>query len=137
FESRSRSWCALLLPPAHCAAWLRDTDIRTSLESPLDHGVDLGLNEPVRVYEATHLHDRVDRPDVAEELAVHLGDGLPVLNPREQDARPDDVLDAGPELLKGRNRDLETPPRLVGWIAPAHRLSVGAEWCGAGNRDEI
>ena len=52
----------------------------------VDYGVRLDLDQPVRVDEARYLHDRVDRPDVAEELAMHAGDSLPVVDPREQDA---------------------------------------------------
>jgi len=37
------------------------------------HGIDLHFHEPFGLDQAAHLHHRVDRVDVPEELAPHFG----------------------------------------------------------------
>ena len=56
------------------------------------HRIDFGFDEPFWFDEAAHLHDGVDRPYVAEELTMYLGNSLPVLDPRQDDSRTDDIL---------------------------------------------
>src|SRR5512135_2118030 len=95
--------------------------------SSSDYRIHLRFDEPVRIDEARHLDDRVDRTHVSEELAVNLRDRPPVVDASEHDAGANDVAEARPQLLERDVRDLEAPARLGRRIADAHGLAVGAD----------
>ena len=46
------------------------------------------------------LHDRIGRPDIAEELSVHRGDGLPVVDANQESASADHVAERRPRLSR-------------------------------------
>lgn len=45
----------------------------------LYYRVGFNLHQPVRINEASHLHDGVGGSDISEELAVYLSNALPIL----------------------------------------------------------
>ena len=46
----------------------------------LHNGVGFELDQPIRINEPRHLHDRVRGADLTKELAVNHSDGLPVVD---------------------------------------------------------
>src|SRR5262249_23192316 len=103
----------------------------------IQHGIDFSLDEPFRIDKAAHLHDRVDRPDVTEELPVDFGNYFPVLDSGEEDSSPDNVLTPAPDFLQRRAQNLKPPPRLSLGTTNAYCLSMGAERCSSRHSDEI
>src|SRR5687767_10922617 len=83
-----------------CFMLSRLTHSSTPPSSSGDDGIDLRLDQPVRVDEPAHLHDRVDRAYVAKKLAVDFGHCPPVLDANQQDARADHVVQRHSQLLQ-------------------------------------
>jgi len=90
----------------------------------LDDCINLGLDQPFRIDESRHLHDRAYRPNVAEEFPVDLGHGAPILNPSQEDARADDVAQPSAKLLQRSFRYLKASAGLRSSIAGADSLSI-------------
>ena len=57
------------------------------------HSTRLDLDQPIRINEPRHLHDRVGRTDRAEEFAMHAGHRFPILDAGEQGPCPNDLLE--------------------------------------------
>ena len=100
-----------------------------------DDRIGLKFDEPVRIDETRHLHDRVGGANRTEEFPVHGCDGLPVVDASQQGPRADDVIERRSGPLERFFDDLEAAPRLRSRIALADRLAV-EQWCGARHGDD-
>ncbi len=83
-----------------------------------------------------HLDHGRHRPDVAEDLPMHVGHLLPILDAGEQDAGAHDVRERSAEPFERLADDGETAPRLPRRIAGCLRLTVRPDRRGAGDGDE-
>ena len=54
----------------------------------IDHRIRLELDQPVRIDESRHLHDRIGRSNCPEVLAVDRRHGFPVFDSGQQRAGP-------------------------------------------------
>src|SRR4051794_13538512 len=94
--------------------------------------VGLDLHQHGGVDKAAYFHHRCGGADVAEELAVRLAYGLPVVYVRHEHARPHDVLKPGPGPLQGALYILESLDCLNVRIAFAYHAAIFAGGRGAG-----
>jgi hypothetical protein len=101
------------------------------------HRIDLDFDKPVGIDEPSHLNNRVHRPDLLEELAVHIGYGFPIRNAGEQESGANYIVQARSKFFQSCARDFEAASRLRGGIAHSDRFAVWTEWSGAADCDHV
>ena len=107
-----------------------------SLHLVVDDGIGFDLDQPFGIDEAGNLHDGIDGANVAEEFAMHGGDGLPIFDPCEEDARADDVSHGSTCLLERSSDNFKAATGLSGGVTGRDGAAIRTERGGTGDGND-
>jgi hypothetical protein len=89
-----------------------------------NHRIRFYFNQPLRVYETSNLHNRIDRLGFTAKLRANINDGFLVVNICQDDARTHYVMPTGPGTFGCIANNLKTAFSLLPCISDADGIAV-------------